>query len=88
MNNAISQIVANIPVGYVFDAHFVISQLIKHYSDAYIHFASPGQTTAQMHGLISQIIRAQPNTIYLGGNFYSENIHGIPSLNSYYEKRK
>ncbi|MFH1259185.1 MAG: hypothetical protein ABII74_05145 [Elusimicrobiota bacterium] len=86
MNRAISDIVANIQVGYIFDAHFVISQLIKCHSDEYIHFATPNQTTAQMHGIISQIIDNLPNTRKLGNNFYSENIHGVPGINSYYEK--
>ncbi|MDP8204996.1 MAG: hypothetical protein P9L95_10745 [Candidatus Tenebribacter mawsonii] len=85
MNNAVSQIIGQIPVGYVFDAHFVISQLIKHYSDVYIHFAGPNQTTAQMHGKISQIIDNLPNTRQLGNNFYSENIHGISGVNTYWE---
>jgi hypothetical protein len=85
MNDAISQIIAEISVGYVFDAHFVISQLIKRFSDVYIHFASPNQTTAQMHGQISQIIDNLPNTRQLGNNFYSENIHCVPSVNTYWE---
>ena len=85
MQNAVQQIVGQLQRGWVFDAHFVIAQLIKHHSDAYIHFASPNQTTAQMHGQISQLIDVLPHTRQLGNNFYSENIHGTPSLCTYWE---
>jgi len=85
MQNAIQQIIGQIQSGRVFDAHFVITQLIKHHSDVYIHFAGPNQTTAQMHGQISQIIDALPNTRQLGNNFYSEHIHGMPDVCTYWE---
>ena len=86
MNDAIETIVGKMPKECVFDAHFVISQLIKCHSDAYIHFAGPNQTTAQMHGRISQLIDDLPSTRQLGNNFYSENIHGVPSENTYWTK--
>ena len=75
MQNAIEEVISQLQTGWVFDAHFVINQLIKNHSDVYIHFAGPDQTTAQMHGHISQIIDNLPNTKQLGDNSCSENIH-------------
>ena len=85
MQNAIEEVISQLQTGWVFDAHFVINQLIKYHSDVYIHFAGPDQTTAQMHGHISQIIDNLPNTKQLGDNSCSENIHGKPSLCHYWE---
>lgn len=85
MQSAIEQVISQLQTGWVFDAHFVINQLIKYHSDVYIHYASLNQTTAQMHGKISQIIDNLPNTNQLGENSCSENIHSTPSLCHYWE---
>ena len=85
MKDAIAKIIDEIGAGNVFDSHYVISRLIKDYSDEYIHFATPKQNTKQMHGIIAQLIDDLPNTKQLGNNFYSENIHGKPSVCTYWE---
>ncbi len=85
MQNTIEQVISQLQTGWIIDAHFVINQLIKYHSDVYIHFASPNQTTAHMHGRISKIIDNLPSTCQLGDNSCSENIHGKPSLCHYWE---
>jgi hypothetical protein len=78
MENAVKEIVEKINPGMFFDSHFVIAQIIKHYSDAYIHFAESAETTAEMHGRIARMIgqlRCVGNT---GEKSWSEHIHGEP----------
>jgi hypothetical protein len=79
MENAIRQIIDEIQPNYVFDSHFVISQIIRDHSDIYIHFAGPNETTAQMHGRVAQIIQRLPNVRQLQQQSWSTNIHGTPS---------
>ena len=79
MQNAVTQIIAEITPGFVFDSHFVISQIIKFHSDAYLHFAGPNESTAQMHGRIAQIISASSSARKLPQSSWSINIHGTPS---------
>jgi len=82
----IEQIVSEITVGYVFDAHVVTSQLEENYADTYKEFVGPDEDTPIKHGLISKIIDKLPNTKLLGKNFYSKNINGNFSTNAYWEK--
>jgi len=40
MQNAIKEIIEEIPKGEIFDSHYVINKLISDYSDVYLLFAS------------------------------------------------
>ena len=86
MQNIVAQIIDVINTGYVFDSHFVISQIIKIHSDQYIHFAGPKETTAQMHGRIAQLISSLPTVKLITKNSWSDNIHGTPSECALWEK--
>jgi len=86
MQKAIIQIINSIDQGLVFDSHYVISQLIKYHSDAYIHFAGPNETTAQMHGRIAQFIQALTSVRQLPQKSWSDNIHGLPSECALWER--
>ncbi len=85
MEQAIRDILDQIPSGHVFDSHFVIAQLIKHHSDEYLEFASSIATTTDrtltVHGRIGlEIAKFQNDTIVrLDHMSWSENIHGNPS---------
>ena len=85
MQQAINEILNDIPGGRVFDSHYVISQLLKKHSDAYLIFASgitasSGKTLA-VHGQIGkEIAKFEPRLITKLQNLsWSENIHGSPS---------
>ena len=77
MDNALNEIIGKIIVGYVFDSHFVINQLLKNHSDAYFEFAknynSPN-IARTMHAVIGRKIDAL-NCVEQIGKFLSENIH-------------
>ena len=85
MTNAVQEIIDGIKTGRVFDAHFVISQIIKHHSDLYIHFAGTNETTNHMHSRIAKMIK-RFSVKPLPQQSWSENIHGIPSECSLWEK--
>lgn len=87
--DAIENIVVKIPPGYTFDSHYVITQLIRTYSDEYIRFvarfsksAKPTFTAHQQIGLeIAKLAKAEhplvrQETAYKS---WSENIHGTQS---------
>ena len=38
--NCIEQIISGIPVGFMFDSHYIIQRLIKDYSDEYLNFCA------------------------------------------------
>ena len=78
MEDAVNKIIAGIEPELVFDSHFVIAQVLKRDSEAYIHFASAGETTAQMHGRIAQIIQRSSSVRQLPQQSWSETIHGSP----------
>ena len=85
MHEAIREILDKIDPNMIFDSHFVIQQLIKYHSDAYLEFAgginaSTGKTLAA-HGLIGmEIAKFEPDLITkLEHKAWSENIHGTPS---------
>jgi hypothetical protein len=86
MKQAVSQVIETIEPGFVFDSHFVIAQLIKHHSDAYIHFAGPNQTTAQMHGIIAQIIGNLAFVKKLRQESWSDTIHGTSGRCALWER--
>jgi hypothetical protein len=90
MQDAVNQIVDPIAAGYAFDSHFVIAQLIKYHSDAYIHFAGSNETTAQMHGRIAQLIGDLPTVRKFPQEpprlSWSEHIHGNPGPCALWEK--
>jgi len=92
MQYAISEILDRIPKGKVFDSHYVISQLIKHHSDAYLTFAgginANFDRTLVVHGQIGkQIAKFESGSISRISNMsWSENIHGSPSECTAWEK--
>ena len=53
MQNAISEIIGNIPKGKIFDSHYIIFQLIKFYSDEYLNYASGITTNSEKHLLFT-----------------------------------
>lgn len=81
---AIGRIIENKKIckGFIFDTHFIISQLIKKHSDVYLAFASTinprTKRTALVHGGISQAIAAFEGTLVrqLKDKSWSETIHG------------
>ena len=92
MQRAIEEVLGGIKKGYVFDSHYVISQLIKFHSDAYLNFASgisanSGKTLA-VHGQIGkEIAKFEPSTVSRLKNMsLSENIHGNSSECTAWEK--
>ncbi|MBU0478135.1 hypothetical protein KKC91_06175 [bacterium] len=82
MQNSIQKIIDGIKSGYIFDSHFVIAQLIKFYSDAYLDFASSinasSDKTLMVHGKIGQEIAKHKGSLIqmLPNKSWSENIHG------------
>ena len=87
MHNAIMEILSKIPAGCVFDSHYVISQLIKNYSDVYLEYScsiSGPNKTSTVHGHIGQEIAkfesdSELQIRRLDYISWSENIHGKPS---------
>lgn len=85
MEQAIQEILDEIPGGYVFDSHFIIARLIKHHSDEYLIFASgisaATEKTLAVHGNIGQeIAKFEGRAIRrLDHESWSENIHGNAS---------
>lgn len=85
MQNAISEILNEIPGGKMFDSHYVISQLIKYHSDVYLTFAgginAGSDRTLAVHGQIGkEIAKFESGLILRIDNMsWSENIHGDPS---------
>jgi len=80
IDKAIDSIIDGISVGYIFDSHFVINQLIKEYSDSYLEFAkkfSGSNITSVMHGHIGQKIDRLSCVEPLGKS-WSEHIHTKP----------
>jgi hypothetical protein len=86
MQNAVREVVSAIEPNFVFDSHFVISQVIKRHSDAYIHFAAPGDTTAAMHGRIAQLIRDTGLVARMDQESWSDTIHGDPGSNALWRR--
>jgi len=92
MQNAISEILNGIPRGKIFDSHYVISQLIKRHSDAYLTFASGINAgldrTLAVHGQIGkEIAKFESGLISRIDNMsWSENIHGNSSECTAWEK--
>ncbi len=92
MQKAIQQIIKDVPSGCVFDSHFVITRLIKKKSDEYLTFASSidaaTDKTLAVHGKIGQeIAKFESGSIRrMVQVSWSENVHGIPSPCTSWEK--
>ena len=88
MDKAIGSIIDKIPVGSIFDSHFVINQLIREHSDAYLDFAKTfsGSITTAMHGNIGQKIDKLDCVEQLGKS-WSENIHANASPCTCWKKK-
>lgn len=93
MHNSIQNIINKIKSGYIFDSHFVIAQLIKFDSDAYLDFASSiitsSDKTLAVHGKIGQEIAKHEGVIIqrLPNKSWSENIHGNASECTCWQKK-
>ena len=89
MQEVVRSVLNGIDKGLVFDAHFVIAQIINHkkHSDVYIHFAKQVETTAHMHSRIAKLIGksglAKPLSKYKS---LSNTIHGTPGKCSLWQK--
>ena len=87
MEDAIRNILGDIPGGMIFDSHYIISQLIKHHSDVYLTFASriggDSKKTEVVHSQIGQKIAQFESGINIIEKIeeksWSENIHGKSS---------
>ena len=92
MHDAIEEILNTIDQGYIFDSHYIIEQLIKKNSDAYLNFASAINTqtkkTLAVHGQIGkEIAKFEGRTIQrLGNRACSENIHDNSSKCTAWQK--
>lgn len=92
MQNSISEILDGIPKGKIFDSHYVISQLIRQYSDIYLTFAgqinASSDRTLAVHGQIGkEIAKFESGSIRRITNMsWSENIHGNSSECTAWEK--
>lgn len=86
IQDAIRDIILEIPSGKIFDTHFIINQLIKKSSDTYLAYTSSinaNERTLPSHGNIGQEV----SKIAVAGNLirqlehesWSENIHGNTS---------
>ncbi len=93
MEDAIKQIIKAIPQNYIFDSHFVISQLIANHSNVYLNFAkrykSEETITMPMHGHLGQLIAGfeKEELIEKMGDAYSLNIHGNSSKCTAWKKK-
>ncbi len=93
MEDSIREIIATIPKGKLFDSHFIISKLIRKYSDEYLLFATRfvranEKITPVVHGQIAQVIDSFNSTIIrrLENESWSENIRGNASECACWEK--
>ena len=79
---SIEEIVAEIPVGFMFDSHYVINELIINYSDEYLRFMSQykdsKQPTLTGHQMIGHEIKKYDGNIVerMDCQSWSKNIHG------------
>lgn len=85
VEEAIRQIIKGVPRRCIFDSHFVLSELIKRFSDEYLSFAGrfargTQEPTLPTHGQIGRTInRLGATAIMKIGPSWSENIHKRPS---------
>ena len=85
MQALVEQILRSIPVGRVFDSHFIIQRVIESGSDTYIRFASQysgGQEpTLTSHQQIGHVINSFSGTLVqrMPADSWSQSIHGSPS---------
>lgn len=92
MRQAIQHIIDDIPIGCIFDSHFIITRLIKFHSDEYLTFASSIDSstnkTLAVHGKIAQEIANFEKSVIqrLDQNSFSENIHGNASICTCWQK--
>ena len=92
ITKTILSIINKIPQGCIFDSHYIIEQLIKNYSDAYINYISKFSntpiTTVTAHGNIGQeILKLNGSVINkLDNDSFSNNIHNKPSRCAAWQK--
>lgn len=95
MQQAIQEIVLEIPSGCSFDSHFVIARLIKRDYDAYLRFVADRFDAAtiqtnRVHGqMAEQITNLEEQGIVerLPQESWSENVQGNPSPCACWRKR-
>lgn len=84
IEDAIHTVIRSVRSECIFDSHFVINQLIKHHSDAYLQYAtlfSGAEITNKMHSQIAKKINSHDGSLIDRQSFesWSENIHGNAS---------
>ncbi|MDR3000063.1 MAG: hypothetical protein LBU89_02265 [Fibromonadaceae bacterium] len=92
----IIKIVDDIKMGYLFDSHFVIRQLLKWFPNKYLEFSGSiragGSKIAITNGQIAIILKSKQIKEFIekveGETFYSESINGKPLNNAGWRKIK
>jgi hypothetical protein len=85
MQNKIKTIIESVPKNHIFDSHFIITSLIKLFSDEYLQFASSINTdinkTLSVHGQIGKMISKFENFLVekQSNPSWSINIHNNAS---------
>ncbi len=85
----ITDFISKVPKGCIFDAHSVISYLLKTHSDDYLDFHNDAEPTNSFHSRVSRAINpfADKNVIErIDAKSYSLNIRGNFSENSCWRK--
>ena len=85
----IADFISTVPKGCIFDAHSVISYLLKNHSDDYFDFHNDAEPTNSFHSRVSRAINpfVDKNIIErIDAKSYSLNIRGNFSENSCWKK--
>ena len=85
----IADFISKVPKGCIFDAHSVISYLLKNHSDDYLEFHNDAEPTNSFHSRVSRAINpfVDKNVIErIDAKSYSLNIRGNFSENSCWKK--
>lgn len=85
----ITDFISKVPKGCIFDAHSVISYLLKNHTDDYLEFHNDAEPTNSFHSRVSRAINpfVDKNIIKrIDAKSYSQNIRGNFSENSCWRK--
>ena len=85
----IADFISKVPKGCIFDAHSVISYLLKKHTDDYLEFHKDTEPTNSFHSRVSRVIKSfvEDNVIErIDAKSYSLNIRGNFSENSCWKK--
>ena len=85
----IADFISTVPKGCIFDAHSVISYLLKNHTDDYLEFHNDAEPTNSFHSRVSRVINSfvEDDVIErIDVKSYSLNIRGNFSENSCWKK--